>query len=167
MFSSARRPGNFQVDVDPVDNFGSSSTGVRARRPGNFQVDVDPVDNFGSSSTGVRARRPGNFQVDVDPVDNFGSSSTCVRARPPLPEFSTGCSQAPPPGIRESMLSQGTTPGCLRPGCWGARPPVVFECTAGLSVISGSAAGARLRTEPRPKGAEQLMAFFSILLDNG
>src|SRR5665213_1859848 len=72
MFSSARRPGNFQVDVDPVDNFGSSSNGVRARRPGNFQVDVDPVDNFGSSSNGVRARRPGNFQVDVDPVDNFG-----------------------------------------------------------------------------------------------
>jgi hypothetical protein len=33
MFSSARQPGNFQVDVDPVDNFGSSSTGVRARLP--------------------------------------------------------------------------------------------------------------------------------------
>jgi uncharacterized protein len=76
----ARRPGNFQVDVDPVDNFGSPSTGVRARRPGNFQVDVDPVDDFGSPSTGVPARRPGNFQVDVDPVDNFGSPSTGVRA---------------------------------------------------------------------------------------
>ena len=33
MFSSARRPGNFQVDVDPVDNFGLFSTGVRARLP--------------------------------------------------------------------------------------------------------------------------------------
>ena len=30
MFSSARRPRDFQVDVDPVDNFESSSTGVRA-----------------------------------------------------------------------------------------------------------------------------------------
>jgi hypothetical protein len=28
----------------------------RARRPGSFQVDVDPVDNFESTSTGVRVR---------------------------------------------------------------------------------------------------------------
>jgi hypothetical protein len=35
------------------------STGSSARLPGNFQVDVAPVDNFGSSSTGVRATPAG------------------------------------------------------------------------------------------------------------
>src|ERR1700722_13156444 len=99
------------------------------------------------------ARRPASFQVDVSPVDNSGSSSTGVWARPPLREFSTGCSQASPPGIRESMLSQGTTPGCLRPDCWRARLPVASEC----------AAGARLRPLEREFALVLHVAQFELL----
>jgi hypothetical protein len=53
------------------------------------------------------ARRPGNFQIDVDPV-------------------------ATPPGVCESAFSGA------------ARLPVVFERAAGLLVVSGCAADARL-----------------------
>ncbi len=47
MFSSARRPRNFQVDVDPVDNFESSSTGVRAR-----------LSVISGCAAGARLRKP-------------------------------------------------------------------------------------------------------------
>jgi hypothetical protein len=85
--------------------------------------DVDPV----ATPPGVcesafsGARLPVVFERAAS--DNFGSSSTGVRARPPLREFSTGCSQ-------------------------GARPPVVFECAAGLPVVFGCAAGAQFRQSP-------------------
>ena len=71
----------------------------------------------------------GSFIPDCTPV--YPDHCACSRAtlpvffesmfsssRPSLREFSTGCSQ-------------------------GARPPVVFECAAGLRVVSGCAAGAR------------------------
>ena len=60
MFSSPRRPGNFQVDVDPVDNCESSSTGVRTRLPvvcGRFRPDVSRVHDLLSSSNVVLAFR--------------------------------------------------------------------------------------------------------------
>ena len=58
----------------------------------------------------------------------------------------TACSRATPPVFFESMFSSVRPPlrefstGCSQ----GARPPVVFECAAGLRVVSGCAAGARL-----------------------
>jgi hypothetical protein len=124
----------------------------RGHPSGSLRVGVFPVHDIHSSLNGLPAQRWLIFdratrQVVYESVLFQCTTSRRLRVASWRAGMATPAGvfdrmfPGPPPGIRESMLSQGTTPGCLRPGCWRARPPVVFDCAAGLPVVSKCAAG--------------------------
>jgi hypothetical protein len=115
--------GSPRVDVLRCTTPWRLRTSCRPRRSGNFQVDVAPVATWPGvcASAFSGARLPVFFERPAS--DNFGSPST----------WRAGT--ATPAGVFDRMSR-------------GARPPVVFECAAGLPAVWGRAAGARIPVLP-------------------
>jgi hypothetical protein len=139
--SSARLPGNFQVDVAPVDNFGSSSTGPPVRFCSTRRCSSARLPIIFESPTGVRARLPKRLCLAC--WHNFLSSSTRLRA--PVHDDR---------GVSKSILFPWITSGDLRPGR-GHDFPVVSECPAGAAL--------RFARVPQKRGQRRL----AILLIGG